>query len=173
MALINLSGIATGDWTFVADDAPLFDLAEAVVSLERLLAEGTALAADAVHLGVVLRPDDAVEALGPHLADLAFIAITFPQFTDGRGYSQAHRLRQEFGFQGELRAIGDVLADQAWFMARAGFDTLELAPGVDPATVKSVLERYKFAYQPGSSRYPGIMEQRLAAHSEPEVRRAS
>lgn len=60
-----------------------------------------------------LAPDDEVEALLPHFAELPLIAVDFPSFRDGRGYSLAYLLRVRLGWSGELRAVGDVLRDQA------------------------------------------------------------
>jgi uncharacterized protein (DUF934 family) len=73
--------------------------------------------------GLLLGPDDDVESLQPLLADVAMIAIDFPSFRDGRGYSQAYLLRRRLGWQGELRAVGDVLRDQLSHMRQCGFDS--------------------------------------------------
>lgn len=72
--------------------------------------------------GVWLAPDDEVESLLPWLGVLPLIAIDFPSFRDGRGYSQAYLLRTRLGWRGELRAVGDVLRDQLSHMRQCGFD---------------------------------------------------
>ncbi|MNB55964.1 hypothetical protein D3C87_889960 [compost metagenome] len=72
---------------------------------------------------VWLGPDDEVESLVPWLASLPLIALDFPNFRDGRAYSQAYLLRSRFGWAGELRAIGDVLRDQLSHMRQCGFDS--------------------------------------------------
>ncbi|MEB0048276.1 MULTISPECIES: DUF934 domain-containing protein [unclassified Pseudomonas] len=74
---------------------------------------------DAVWLG----PDDEVESLKPWLRLLPLIALDFPSFRDGRAYSQAYLLRTRLGWQGELRAVGDVLRDQLSHMRQCGFDS--------------------------------------------------
>lgn len=74
-------------------------------------------------LGVWLPSDARPEALKDVLDRFAVIAVDFPKFTDGRGYSIAFNLRSRLGYQGELRAIGDVLRDQLFYMQRVGFDT--------------------------------------------------
>ena len=71
---------------------------------------------------VWLGPDDDVESLKPWLAQLPLIALQFPDFRDGRAYSQAYLLRTRLGWQGELRAVGDVLRDQLSHMRQCGFD---------------------------------------------------
>ncbi|MEK1942085.1 MAG: DUF934 domain-containing protein [Pseudomonas sp.] len=73
--------------------------------------------------GLLLSPDDDVESLHLAFAELPLIAIDFPSFRDGRGYSQAYLLRSRLGWQGELRAVGDVLRDQLSHMRQCGFDS--------------------------------------------------
>lgn len=68
-----------------------------------------------------LSPDSDLEALRSSLASVELIAIDFPAFTDGRGYSLARLLRERYGYQGELRAIGDVQRDQLAYLAQVGF----------------------------------------------------
>lgn len=72
--------------------------------------------------GLLLQADDEPEALQPFLPGLPLIAIDFPSFRDGRGYSQAYLLRTRLGWRGELRAVGDVLRDQLAHMRQCGFD---------------------------------------------------
>lgn len=73
--------------------------------------------------GLWLAPDDEVESLGMCLPALPLIAVDFPTFRDGRGYSQAYLLRTRLGWRGELRAVGDVLRDQLSHMRQCGFDS--------------------------------------------------
>lgn len=77
-------------------------------------------------IGVSVSPGEKIDPLLGHLDSIALIALQFPVFNDGRSYSKAEILRRE-GFAGELRAVGDVLIDQAVLMLRAGFDTLQVA----------------------------------------------
>ncbi|WP_263144267.1 DUF934 domain-containing protein [Pseudomonas sp. RIT-PI-AD] len=72
--------------------------------------------------GFWLGPEDEVETLADCLATVPLIAVDFPSFRDGRGYSQAYLLRTRLGWRGELRAIGDVLRDQLSHMRQCGFD---------------------------------------------------
>jgi uncharacterized protein (DUF934 family) len=78
------------------------------------------------HKGVVdLIQTDDPEALRPYLADLRLIRVAFPSFSDGRAFTVARRLRS-FGFAGELRALGPVIADQYAMARRVGFDAVEI-----------------------------------------------
>jgi uncharacterized protein (DUF934 family) len=75
------------------------------------------------------------------------IELNFPKFTDGRAYSQAFLLRRRLGFQGELRATGDVLPDQLQLMQRSGFDSAVLRPDQDLATAQRQLDYFVGFYQ--------------------------
>jgi uncharacterized protein (DUF934 family) len=97
---------------FIADTSP-----EPVALADFLAAPGNISA-------VILQPDSRLEALEPFLGQLASVTITFPKFSDGRGYSQAARLRLHYGYQGKLRATGEVLTDQTQYFFRQGFDEL-------------------------------------------------
>ena len=148
----------TDRWRLLGDDEPLplapgggETSAPVVVSLARFLAlaEGRREADGTVEpAGVRLAPDDDVSALAPHVARLLLVAIDFPAYTDGRGFSQARLLRERLGFGGEIRAIGDVRTDQMPFMVRAGIDAFDLAELPDEASLARALSRYRTSYQP-------------------------
>jgi uncharacterized protein (DUF934 family) len=86
-------------------------------------------------------------ALQPWLAQLGLIAVDFPKFTDGRGFSIAFLLRSRLGYKGELRAIGDVLADQLFFMRRVGFDAFAVRADKDIRKALQVLAPFSDVYQ--------------------------
>ncbi len=101
--------------------------------------------------GLSLAPSQPVEAIAADLPFLSVIAIQFPKFTDGRGYSLARQLRQRHHFTGELRATGDILFDQLQFLARCGFNAFEID---DPVTLRLLEEgrnpdAMQLFYQPG------------------------
>ena len=77
-------------------------------------------------IGLLLQPDERVEDIASDLDYFIVIAVNFPKFVDGRGYSSASLLRQRYHYQGELRAVGDVLHDQLFYMQRVGFDAYAL-----------------------------------------------
>jgi len=81
------------------------------------------------------------------LAGVDRIDLHFPKFTDGRAFSQAFLLRRRFGFTGEIRATGDVLADQLQQMARSGFSSAVLRADQDLAIAERQLARYAEFYQ--------------------------
>ena len=98
---------------------------------------------------VLLEAGDDVRALLPELGRVRLVEIDFPRFRDGRGFSSASILR-EAGYEGEIRAIGDVLVDLVFFMRRCGFDSFEPNIPFDAATVDAALSRYPEVYQSAS-----------------------
>lgn len=100
---------------------------------------------DAALTGVWLAPDDDLAPLLPWLATLPLIAIRFPVFTDGRGYSLARLLRGRHGYAGELRAVGDVLRDQLYFLRQAGFDSFALRADQPAEEALAAFRDYRWA----------------------------
>lgn len=98
--------------------------------------------------GVWISPDDDVALLGGLLDHVQVVAIDFPAFTDGRGYSHARTLRKRYGFAGEIRAMGDVRPDQLLFMMRAGIDAFDFAETPDLELIGKIVSRYVVNYQP-------------------------
>ncbi len=80
-------------------------------------------------------------------AGIAHIAIDFPVYTDGRGYSLAQLLRTQYGWHGELRAVGDVMIDTVHYLARCGFDSFAVKPGHDPEAALAALNSFTVHYQ--------------------------
>ena len=99
---------------------------DVIVPLDLWLSERDALSFRLGRIGVWLDAGTDPAALAPDLARLGLIAVRFASFTDGRGYSIARLLRERHGYRGELRAIGDVLRDQLYYLSRCGFDAFAL-----------------------------------------------
>ena len=95
---------------------------------------------------VRIEPGDDARELLPHLGRLALVEVNFPAFGDGRGYSSARILR-EAGYEGELRAVGDVLVDQLAYMRRCGFDAFEPDQQLDMDDVEAAFDRWPDVYQ--------------------------
>ena len=103
------------------------------------------------HIGLLLQPEDRVEDIAADLASFAVIAINFPKFVDGRGYSTAALLRQRYGYAGELRAVGNVLHDQLFFLKRVGFDSFAFTDGKNAAyAIEAGFRPFSDAYQAAS-----------------------
>lgn len=104
---------------------------------------------EAGRFALVIPNTEDVRGLGPALAAFGAVILHFPEFKDGRAYSQARLLRERMGFDGEIRARGAVVPDQALFMARAGFTALEIGDR-DPAPYLAALGAYSVFYQPAA-----------------------
>ena len=136
-------------WTYLDDEAELKTEQAVTLPLARFLAEAETLAGRNVPVGVRLVPDDDVELLVPFLEWIQLVEVSFPKYTDGRGYSQAQLLRRRHGYLGELRAVGHVLRDQIFYMNRSGFDAYETARA-DLSGVLEALNEFRDAYQPAA-----------------------
>ena len=118
-----------------------------ILSMTRFQAEGDALIGSNRAVGVRVQAEEAVEDLAYDLPRIAVVALVFPKFRDGRHYSSARLLRERYSFTGEVRAVGDVLLEQARFMLRCGFDAFAPADGATPEAVAAAVARYRHVYQ--------------------------
>ncbi len=104
-----------------------------VVPLDRWQREHDALSKAELKIGLALKADDTPFDIEGDVNRFDLMTVDFPAFTDGRGYTIARLLRERLGYQGELRAVGDVQRDQFAFLRRCGFDSIE---GVSSVLVK-------------------------------------
>ncbi len=134
-------------WTCV-DSAEALHLVDAdapvLVSHGLWSSDRDALLARRSPIGVRLEPDDDPASIAPDLRHFALVAVYFPKFTDGRGYSIARLLRERHGYAGPLRAVGDVLRDQLFYLLRCGFDEFALKHGsADDRQLDDALTAYR------------------------------
>jgi len=169
--IIRNRAVVEDAWTVVraAEDGALPDVAalpagKVIVPLALWQRERDALAAakgrDA--LGVWLAPDSEPADIAGDFARIALIAVDFPVFRDGRGYSIARLLRERYGYTGELRAIGDVLRDQLRFYERCGFDSYALRADKDVHDALNAFTEFTVQYQ-GAFDEPNPLFRRRAA----------
>lgn len=123
--LIKNREIVEDTWSIVesitnANDLPQGDI---IVSLPIWQEHAEILKKRETQLGVLLASNEEPEAIKDDLDKLAVIAIDFPKFADGRGYTSARELRTYYHYEGEIRAVGDVLRDQLFQMERCGFNS--------------------------------------------------
>lgn len=145
--IIQGRAVVADAWQKLADDAPL-PPAPVIVSWSRWQQERDRLAAHGAGIGVEIDGDVDVDAVAADAASFGVIAIAFPAFRDGRGYSIARLLRERHGYSGELRAVGDVLPDQLFYLARVGFDAFALREDQDPQRALAAFDTFSAAYQP-------------------------
>jgi len=148
MPLVKRGQIVADDYVRIVDDAPIPDGVPAIVPAVRFLADAAELTQRAAPTGVLWPNNRDVAELAPYLDRLALVALVFPSFRDGRAYTQARLLRERHGFEGELRATGQVLRDQFVFMLRAGFDAFDVRKQADAEAFGDAARRYSVFYQP-------------------------
>src|SRR4029077_13115476 len=131
-ALIRWTGqraeAAEDPYPAVVDEEPI-PRGDVIVSLQRFHNEGPRLLAEGRKVGVRIEANEAVEDIAADLPRIAVVALVFPKFLTGQAYSSARILRERYRYEGELRAVGDVLREQAGFMIRCGVDAFEPADG--------------------------------------------
>ncbi|MEI9890877.1 MAG: DUF934 domain-containing protein [Caulobacteraceae bacterium] len=151
-------------FVFVADEEPVPAAGDVIVTLARLLGEGDALLSSGRRVGVRIQPHEQIEDLAYDLPRLAVVELNFAKFRDGRPYSTARVLRGRLKYQGEVRAIGDVLREQALQMVRCGFDAFVPADNSSPQQWLEAAHRYRHVYQRSADdRQPVFVERDLIA----------
>jgi uncharacterized protein (DUF934 family) len=145
----------------ILDDAPLPVRMAVLLPAERFLADFAQVSRRLTPTGVIWPNDRRIAELAPYLDRLDLVALEFPKFRDGRGYSQARQLRERYGFRGELRATGQILRDQFLFLLRAGFDSFEVTKEADAEHFIEATRRYNVFYQPSADGRPAAMALRL------------
>ncbi|PDT75272.1 DUF934 domain-containing protein [Bradyrhizobium sp. C9] len=167
MPLVKQGRLTTDLFVHVADGAELPGDGAVLVTAERFLADPQALLRRPGKLGVIWPNNRNLDELVPHLDGLASVALVFPTFRDGRAYSQARLLRERYGYDGELRATGQILRDQFVFMTRAGFDAFEVKKDADADAFAQTMKRYSVFYQPtGDGRVTALNRRMQLRHSE-------
>ncbi len=113
-------------------------------------------------LGIWLGPEDRVEDIAADVDDFTVIAVHFPKFADGRGYSTARLLRERCGYDGELRAFGDIGRDQIFYLNRVGFDSFVLGEGRSAEDALKAFEDFPDCYQAGADQPIPLFRRRAA-----------
>jgi uncharacterized protein (DUF934 family) len=167
MPLVKDGKITTDPFVHVIDGAELPGDGAILVSAARFLEDPETLSRRPAKTGVIWPNNRDLDDLVPYLDRLAVVALVFPSFRDGRAYSQARLLRERHGYDGELRATGQVLRDQFVFMLRAGFDAFEVNKESDAEAFAATGRRYSVFYQPtGDGRVTALNRRMQSRHSE-------
>lgn len=140
-------------WVIETEDRKAEGEERPLLSIDQLIE--VADASNEIGFGVLVKPADDVRRLEPYLYRLELVAVQFPAFNDGRGFSHASLLRDRLGYKNELRAVGDVLIDQVPLMLRCGFDSFAVS---NETALKRLAEH----------RLPGI-----SVHYQPTARNAA
>ena len=147
MPLVRDRRVVDDSFVHVGDDGEIPDGADVIVPWSRWTRDRAALVARRGRLGVRLPSDLKADAIAPDLASFAVVAIEFPKFADGRGYSIARHLRDRHRYRGELRAVGNVLRDQLFYLQRCGFDAFEIDAAKSAEDAIAGLDDFSVRYQ--------------------------
>lgn len=150
--IIKNKAIVADDWTVLrlqeqeTPESIIVSTGKVIVPLKVWQAQRAALQ-NRKEIGVWLASDERPEELKGDIEKFSVIAVDFPKFSDGRGYSIAFNLRARLGYSGELRAIGDVLRDQLFYLQRVGFDAFAPRPDRKIEDVIKGLSDFSEVYQ--------------------------
>ncbi len=164
MKIINNRQIVEDSWQTVDDETSIEQLpsGKIIVPLAFWNNHKQALTARDDELGIKLNPEDDVADIAADLASFTLIVLQFPAFRDGRAYSQARNLRQHHGYQGEIRASGNVLRDQLAFMERVGFNSFEIDEHQDINDAINAFDEVSVKYQASSDQSLPLYKRRTA-----------
>ena len=166
--IIRDGAVVSDDWRLVetcehgiAEILPISP--KLIVPLKVWLAECDALTGPQRKLGVWLDSHEDPAELAEDVDHLQLIAVNFPTFKDGRGYSIAYSLRNRYGYTGELRAIGDVLRDQMFYMQRVGFNAFQVRADKDIHDAVKALHDFSNVYQASTDQSEPLFRRRGAS----------
>lgn len=158
--IIKNTTIVDDAWQVLGQDEPLPRTGDCFIPLARWRDDAHVAEYAGGQKGLWLAADTEITEVAPYLEQAAKIAIDFPAFTDGRGYSLARLLRERYGYQGEIRAVGDVLRDQLFFMARCGFDAFAVRADKNIEDALLGLGDFSEAYQVSVERPQPLFKRR-------------
>ncbi len=160
MPLIKDGKFAADPFVFVPDGQAFPEDRGIMVTLARFQSERENLLAHHAPVGVRLAAGENPEVLKNDLPEIAVIALEFPIFRDGRGFSWARMLRERFGYKGEIRAVGHFLYDQLAFLVRVGVNAFDVRQDFRLEDYERALHEMTYVYQPSVDRKKTILQLR-------------
>ena len=160
MPLIKNGELVDDSWAYWDGQSPVSG--DVIVSLDVWTSNRTELQDSSGRLGIRLESHQAPALIESDLDQFDLVVLEFPAFKDGRAFSYARLLRERFAFAGEIRAVGDVLRDQAFFMLRCGFDAFEIADEAKLNGFLEALDEFTFVYQPSTDNRASVVASRHA-----------
>lgn len=143
--------VARNEWRVITDTIHPLPQGKIILPLSTWLASHTELEQQVTRTGLLLDSNELPGQFPGDITRLPIIAINFPVFTDGRGFSTANILRQQYGYRGELRAYGAFIRDQLYYLKRCGFDSFESTTIVDLEAATKSLGDFSNDYQTSSN----------------------
>ncbi|HVJ28890.1 MAG TPA: DUF934 domain-containing protein [Gammaproteobacteria bacterium] len=160
MALVKNGELVTSSFVDASGAESIPPTGPVIVSLDQWKTNRDELLKRGTPLGIRLHSDQPPELIAADLSHFAVVALEFPKFRDGRAYSYARLLRERYGFTGELRAVGEVLLEQLFFMLRTGFDVFDVQSADPLKDYRTALADFSVWYQPTADGRPTAMQLR-------------
>jgi len=160
MALVKNGELVTSSFVDASGTEAIPATGPVIVSLDQWKARRDELLKRGTPLGIRVHSDQPPELIAADLQHFAVVALEFPKFRDGRAYSYARLLRERYSFKGELRAVGEVLLEQLFFMLRTGFDAFEIVSDDPLKDYRTALADFSVWYQPTGDGRPTAMQLR-------------
>jgi uncharacterized protein (DUF934 family) len=145
--LLKDGNVIDNSWQLVDADTDALPQGDILISTSQWHKQQDVLADRAGAVGVWIDSHEEIEAFADGIIALPVIAINFPKFADGRGFSLARLLRERYGYSGEIRAIGEIIRDQLFLMQRCGFNAFAFDTELDLAEASKSLQDFSDAYQ--------------------------
>lgn len=146
MQIIKDNQITNDAWEYKSDDTDLGD-GDVTISLVRLQQNGDELKNRNGKLGVRITPADSTDAIVDYLPNLALVELYFPELADGRLFSHAWLLRNRYDYTGEIRATGQFLPDQVFYLSRVGVNSFYPGNEADLSATLAGLNDFSVNYQ--------------------------
>ena len=162
MRVIRNGRVEEDDWQRTAGTDPQQPLPDGdiIVPLDYWRRNRELLARHNGRIAVCLNGDDSLDDFSDSLDQFELVALEFPKFTDGRSYSHARLLRDRFSYRGEIRAVGEVLRDQLFFMQRCGIDSYQVREDKDAQDALKGLSDFSVKYQTAADDAPPVYKLR-------------
>ena len=158
MQILRNRQIQNDPWQLESSDT--LPTGDVIVSLKTWQEQKESLLKRPGKLGLVLNSDEPLDGILADLNHFELIALRINTFNDGRNYSKAYWLRQRHGFNGEIRALGDIRRDQIAFMQRCGIDSFELTENLDAVTSMQAFQDFSVIMQPAADAETLIFDKR-------------
>jgi len=158
--LLKDNQIIEDSWAFLDDSAETLPSGNLLLSLEQWQQFSDQLSQHNGELGLWLEGNAEIDAVIDSLQQLSLIAIKFPKFVDGRGFSLARLLRERYNYNGELRAIGEFIRDQLYLLKRCGFNAFQLTEDQDLSEASKSLNDFSETYQVSADQQEPLFRRR-------------
>lgn len=147
MRIIKDRKIIEDHWRFITDDEEIPQTGDITVSATRWLQDKDTLTKRDGKTGIRIDSTDPIDAIAGDLPEVPLIELNLSMFGDGRSFSQAWLLRNRFNYRGEIRAVGNYLVDQIFYLHRTGVDAFQLDESKNPDVAMAALNDFSVAYQ--------------------------